>query len=52
MVSCRWASDRVDGNTLWAAWWLDPVVALGIAGWAVTEGRRAWAGKSCRCACQ
>ena len=39
-------------NTLLGAWWLDGVVALGIAGWAVIEGRRAWAGKSCGCACQ
>jgi divalent metal cation (Fe/Co/Zn/Cd) transporter len=39
-------------NTLWGAWWLDGVVALGIAGWAVVEGRRAWAGRSCGCACQ
>ena len=31
-------------NTLWGAWWLDGVVALGIAGWAVIEGRRTWAG--------
>ena len=37
-------------NTLLGAWWLDGVVALGIAGWAVIEGRRAWAGKSCGCA--
>lgn len=39
-------------NTLLGAWWLDGVVALGIAGWAVVEGRRAWAGKSCGCASQ
>ena len=39
-------------NTLWGAWWLDGVVALGIAGWAVAEGRRAWAGRSCGCASQ
>ena len=39
-------------NTLWGAWWLDGVVALGIAGWAVVEGRRAWAGRSCGCTCQ
>ena len=39
-------------NTLLGAWWLDPAVALGIAGWAVIEGRRAWAGESCGCACQ
>jgi divalent metal cation (Fe/Co/Zn/Cd) transporter len=39
-------------NTLWGAWWLDGVVALGIAGWAAAEGRRAWAGRSCGCASQ
>ena len=39
-------------NTLWGAWWLDGVVALAIAGWAVAEGRRAWAGRSCGCAAQ
>jgi hypothetical protein len=39
-------------NTLLGAWWLDGAVAVGIAGWAVVEGRRAWAGKSCGCTCQ
>lgn len=39
-------------NTLWGVWWLDGVVALGIAGWALVEGRRAWAGRSCGCASQ
>jgi len=39
-------------NTLLGAWWVDGVVALGIAGWAVLEGRRAWAGESCGCAGQ
>jgi divalent metal cation (Fe/Co/Zn/Cd) transporter len=39
-------------NTLFGAWWLDGVVALGVAGWAVIEGRRAWAGRSCACECQ
>jgi hypothetical protein len=34
-------------NTLLGAWWLDGVLAFGIAGWAVVEGRRAWAGESC-----
>jgi len=37
-------------NTLFGAWWLDGVVALAISGWAVSEGCRAWAGKSCACA--
>ena len=39
-------------NTLLGAWWLDGIVAVGISGWAVVEGRRAWAGRSCGCACQ
>ncbi len=39
-------------NTLLGAWWADGVVALGISVWAVVEGRRAWAGKSCGCASQ
>jgi divalent metal cation (Fe/Co/Zn/Cd) transporter len=39
-------------NTLFGAWWLDGVAALGISGWAVVEGRRAWAGKACGCACK
>jgi divalent metal cation (Fe/Co/Zn/Cd) transporter len=36
-------------NTLFGLWWLDPVVALGISGLAVWEGRRAWRGESCDC---
>jgi divalent metal cation (Fe/Co/Zn/Cd) transporter len=39
-------------NTLFGAWWLDGAVALGIAGWAVIEGRRAWTGHGCGCASQ
>ena len=39
-------------NPLWGAWWLDGVVALGIAGWAIIEGRRAQAGEMCGCGCQ
>jgi divalent metal cation (Fe/Co/Zn/Cd) transporter len=37
-------------NTFLGLWWLDPVVALGIAGLAVWEGRRSWRGESCECA--
>lgn len=37
-------------NTLLGVWWLDPVVALGIAALAITEGRHAWRGQSCGCA--
>jgi divalent metal cation (Fe/Co/Zn/Cd) transporter len=37
-------------NSLLGAWWLDAMVALSIACWAVYEGRRAWAGRSCPCA--
>jgi divalent metal cation (Fe/Co/Zn/Cd) transporter len=39
-------------NTLFGAWWVDSVVALSIAGWAMAEGHRAWAGRTCACACQ
>jgi len=40
-------------NTLLGAWWLDGTIAVGIAAWAVIEGRRAWAGTTCGCAtCQ
>jgi divalent metal cation (Fe/Co/Zn/Cd) transporter len=39
-------------STLLGAWWLGGAVALGIAGWVVIEGRQAWAGRSCSCACQ
>lgn len=34
-------------NALIGWWWLDPVVALGIAALAVREGREAWAGEGC-----
>ena len=34
-------------NTLWGWWWLDPVVALGIAALAVWEGVEAWRGDGC-----
>jgi divalent metal cation (Fe/Co/Zn/Cd) transporter len=34
-------------NALVGWWWLDPVVALGIATLAVREGREAWRGESC-----
>lgn len=37
-------------NTLLGIWWLDPIVALGIAALAITEGRRAMRGESCDCA--
>jgi divalent metal cation (Fe/Co/Zn/Cd) transporter len=30
-------------------WWLDPIVAIGIAGWAVYEGFAAWHGEPCSC---
>ena len=32
-------------NTLFGAWWLDPIVALVIAAVAVLEGREAWEGE-------
>jgi divalent metal cation (Fe/Co/Zn/Cd) transporter len=36
-------------NALFGIWWLDPVVALGIAGVAVQEGRKALRGEGCGC---
>jgi hypothetical protein len=34
-------------NSLLGWWWLDPITGLGIAGLAVHEGRKAWAGDLC-----
>ena len=34
-------------NSLFGLWWVDPIVALGIAGLAVSEGRESWRGESC-----
>jgi divalent metal cation (Fe/Co/Zn/Cd) transporter len=36
-------------NTVLGWWWLDPVVALGVAGLAVREGTEAWHGEECGC---
>jgi divalent metal cation (Fe/Co/Zn/Cd) transporter len=36
-------------STLLGWWWLDPVVALGIAALAVREGLEAWHGDGCAC---
>lgn len=35
------------GNSLFGAWWLDPLVGLLIAAVAVKEGREAWRGEGC-----
>jgi divalent metal cation (Fe/Co/Zn/Cd) transporter len=33
---------------VWPAGWpIDPVIALGIAGWSAWEGRQAWRGHGC-----
>jgi hypothetical protein len=37
-------------NTLFSVWWLDPLIALGIAAVAVQEGRKALRGEGCGCA--
>jgi len=58
LIACAAASshhvalDPMTSITVYTLMWLDGVVALGIAAWAVVEGRRAWAGKSCGCACE
>ena len=36
-------------NTVLGWWWLDPVIALAIAGLAAKEGVAAWRGESCDC---
>ena len=35
------------GNTLFGAWWLDPLAGLFIAYVAVREGRESWRGEDC-----
>jgi divalent metal cation (Fe/Co/Zn/Cd) transporter len=37
-------------NTLFGLWWLDPAIALVIAGACVREGQKAWRGEECGCA--
>lgn len=35
-------------TAIWAAgWWVDPVIALGLAAWAVREGVKTWNGEDC-----
>ena len=34
-------------NTAFGVWWADPIIALGIAGLAVKEGRETWRGDGC-----
>ncbi len=35
-------------TAVWSAGsWIDPVIALGIAGWSIREGVEAWRGKEC-----
>lgn len=36
-------------NAALGLWWVDPVVALGIATLAIQEGRQAWRGDGCAC---
>lgn len=36
-------------NSLLGSWWLDPVIALGLAGFALHEGRETWRGEGCAC---
>ena len=34
-------------NTLLGWWWLDPIIALGIAALAIREGTQSWRGEQC-----
>jgi divalent metal cation (Fe/Co/Zn/Cd) transporter len=51
-ISAHLAAAVLTGLTI-TAWgggcWIDPLVALGIAAWAVIEGRDAWRGDACGC---
>jgi divalent metal cation (Fe/Co/Zn/Cd) transporter len=45
-------------NAIFGLWWLDPVIAVGIAAVAIREGRETWNGEGCcsespldRCEC-
>ncbi len=46
---CGWLAAAVLAgllaNTVLGWWWLDPVIGLGIAGWAIWEGIEAWRGE-------
>ncbi len=46
---CAWLAAAVLAgllaNTVLGWWWLDPVIGLGIAGWAIWEGAEAWRGE-------
>jgi hypothetical protein len=54
VAECKLAplqGSRFEGvGTLFGIWWLDPLVALGIAAVAVREGQKAWRGEACECA--
>lgn len=39
------------GNSFFGLWWLDPVVALGIAAVSLREGRETWRGRGCCASC-
>jgi divalent metal cation (Fe/Co/Zn/Cd) transporter len=39
------------GNALFGLWWLDPLAALVIAGFAVREGIESWRGEGCYASC-
>lgn len=50
---CAWLAGAVlvglALNALWSWWWVDPLIALGVAGVAIREGLAAWRGEGCGC---
>jgi divalent metal cation (Fe/Co/Zn/Cd) transporter len=52
---CGWLAGAVFvglvANTVVGWWWLDGVVALAIAAWAVPEGWHTWSGTAGSCTC-
>jgi divalent metal cation (Fe/Co/Zn/Cd) transporter len=52
-TACFWLSLITLGgiglNAALGWWWADPVAALGMVGFLVSEGREAWRGEDCAC---
>ena len=53
-TACWWLSlvtlVGIGLNALFGWWWADPVAALGMTWFLVSEGRGAWRGEDCGCA--
>ena len=54
-TACWWLSlvtlCGIGANAVFGWWWADPAAALGMTWFIVREGREAWRGEECGCAC-